>query len=299
MAHVGLDGRCLRVNQKLCGILGYGHDEMMGLTFADMTHPDDREADLADVRRLLAGEVTAYSTQNRYARKDKSLVCIKLTVSLARTPQDQPDYFIFVVEDISERKRAEDQFRTLADSIPQLCWIADPEGYIVWYNRRWLDYTGKTLEQMWGRKWAPVLDSHVQPSVLERWLESVATGHPLEMVIPIKGRDAVYRPFLTRVEAVEDHGQRVVQWFGTNTDISELKRAEEALKRCTHAPHRSGQYLRLRVLAAPETGAICMSPRRASGFVGTSPLISWRTQTCWSALFTGRTAPVSRSRRER
>jgi PAS domain S-box-containing protein len=230
MAHVGLDGRCLRVNQKLCGILGYGHDEMMGLTFADMTHPDDREADLADVRRLLAGEVTAYSTQNRYARKDKSLVCIKLTVSLARTPQDQPDYFIFVVEDISELKRAEDQFRTLADSIPQLCWIADLEGYIVWYNRRWLDYTGKTLEQMWGRKWAPVLDSHVQPSVLERWLESVATGHPLEMVIPIKGRDAVYRPFLTRVEALEDHAQRVVQWFGTNTDISELKRAEEALK---------------------------------------------------------------------
>jgi PAS domain S-box-containing protein len=83
---------------------------------------------------------------------------------------------------------------------------------------------------MWGRKWAPVLDSHVQPSVLERWLESVATGHPLDMVIPIKGRDGVPRPFLTRVEPLEDDGQRVVQWFGTNTDISELKRAEEALK---------------------------------------------------------------------
>src|SRR5688572_5529403 len=87
MAHVGLDSRCLRVNQKLCGIVGYGPDELTGLTFQDVTHPDDREADLADVRRLLAGEVAAYSTQKRYVRKDRSLVCIKLTVSLARTPQ--------------------------------------------------------------------------------------------------------------------------------------------------------------------------------------------------------------------
>jgi PAS domain S-box-containing protein len=166
MAHVGRAGRCLRVNQKLCGIVGYGHDEMMELTLQEMTHPDDRDADIADVRRLLAGEVTEYSTQKRYVHKDDSLVCIKLTVSLARTPQGQPDYFVFVVEDITEQKRAEDHFHTLADSIPQLCWMADPEGHIVWYNRRWLDYTGRTLEQMWGRKWAPVLDSGIQPSVL-------------------------------------------------------------------------------------------------------------------------------------
>src|SRR3954467_1759294 len=70
MAHVGLDGRWLRVNQKLCGIVGCGHDEMIGLTARDITHPDDREADLADVRRLLAAEVTTYSTQKRYVRKD-------------------------------------------------------------------------------------------------------------------------------------------------------------------------------------------------------------------------------------
>ena len=155
MAHVGLDGRCLRVNQKLCGILGYGHDEMMGLTVQDLTHPDDRETDGADVRRLLAGEVPAYSTPKQYLRKDKSLACIKLTVSLARTPQGQPDYFLFAVEDISEWKLPEDQLRTLADSIPQLCWMADSEGYIVWYNRRWLDYTGKTLEEMWGQNGSP------------------------------------------------------------------------------------------------------------------------------------------------
>ena len=178
MALVGLDGRWLRVNRKLCDIVGYGHDEMMGLTFQDITHPDDLETDLAYARQLLAGEIPTYSMEKRYIRKDGSPVWINLTVSLARTPEGQPDYFISVVEDISQRKQAEELFRTLADSIPQLCWMADPDGYIVWYNRRWVDYTGKTLEQMWRRRWVPVLEADVQPKVLERWEACVAAAQP-------------------------------------------------------------------------------------------------------------------------
>src|SRR5262245_51471536 len=114
MAHVGLDGRFLQVNQKLCDIVGYDHDEMTGLAFQDITHPDDLEADLADARRLLGGEITTTSTQKRYVRKDRSLACVKLTASLARKPQRQPDSFLFVVEDISEGRMAEDVFRALA-----------------------------------------------------------------------------------------------------------------------------------------------------------------------------------------
>src|SRR4051794_2093377 len=96
-AHVGLDGRALRVNRKLCDIVGYGHDELMALTFQHLTHPDDLDTDLADARRLLAGEITTYSVPKRYVRKDRSVVCARLTVSLARNPQGQPDYFIWVV----------------------------------------------------------------------------------------------------------------------------------------------------------------------------------------------------------
>src|SRR5689334_10134584 len=129
MALVGLDGRWLRVNRKLCALVGYAHDEMMRLTFQDVTHPDDLAADLAYVRRLLAGEIETYSLEKRYVRKDRALVWVNLTVSLARTSRGQPDYFISVVEDISLRKQAEERARTLADSIPHLCWMADPDGY--------------------------------------------------------------------------------------------------------------------------------------------------------------------------
>jgi PAS domain S-box-containing protein len=108
--------------------------------------------------------------------------------------------------------------------------MADSEGYIDWYNRRWIDYTGKPAEQMRGKKWAPVVESDAQPSVLGRWLESVATGDPFDMVISIKGKDGASRPFLTRAEPLKDDEQRVIRWVGTSTDIGDLKQAEEALK---------------------------------------------------------------------
>jgi two-component system CheB/CheR fusion protein len=111
MALVAPDGRWLRVNRKLCNIVGYSHEEMMGLTFQDITHPDDLEADLAYVRQMLAGEITTYAMEKRYIRKDGSLVWINLTVALTHTPEGQPDYFISVVEDISEMKQAEEALK--------------------------------------------------------------------------------------------------------------------------------------------------------------------------------------------
>lgn len=230
MALVGLDGRWRRINQQLCHLLGYPHEELTGLTFQEITWPGDLGADLAQLERLLAGEIPTYSLEKRYIRKDGSLVWANLTVSLARTAEGRPDYFIAVVEEISRRKEAEEWVRTLADSIPHLCWMADAEGFITWYNRRWVDYTGRDYEQLRGRRWEPVLDPAVQPEVLERWLGCIATGNPFEMEFEIRGRDGDFHPFLTRAEPVRDERGRAVRWFGTGTDISAQKRAEAALQ---------------------------------------------------------------------
>lgn len=107
IAHVSPDGRWLRVNRRLCEITGYSHYELLGLTFQAITHPDDLKADLGHVRRLLAGEISTYSMDKRYVRKDGSPVWVNLTVSLVRRPADDPAYFISVIEDVSERKRLE------------------------------------------------------------------------------------------------------------------------------------------------------------------------------------------------
>ena len=139
--------------------------------------------------------------------------------------------------DITERKKVQDQlresealFRTLANSIPQLCWVANSDGWIHWYNQRWYDYTGTTPEQMEGWGWQSVHDPEVLPAVLERWRASIALEQPFEMVFPLRGADGVFRPFLTRVEPFRDHDGKLTRWFGTNTDISEQRRTEETLR---------------------------------------------------------------------
>jgi PAS domain S-box-containing protein len=111
MAHVGADGGWLRVNDRLCDIVGYPHEELLGLRFQDITHPEDLTADLDHLRRLLAGEVGTYSMEKRYFRKDGSLVWVNLTVSLVREASGEPRYLISVVEDIHERKLAEETLR--------------------------------------------------------------------------------------------------------------------------------------------------------------------------------------------
>jgi PAS domain S-box-containing protein len=125
---------------------------------------------------------------------------------------------------------SEQQFRSLADSIPTLCWTADADGSITWYNRRWYEYTGSTPEQMSGWGWQSVHDPDVLPRVLERWRAAIAAGERFEMVFPLRAADGSFRPFLTRIQPVRDTAGRIVRWFGTNTDISHQQRVEAELR---------------------------------------------------------------------
>ena len=154
---------------------------------------------------------------------------------------------VLIHEDVTAERRAsaalresEEKFRLLADTIPQLAWMARADGYIVWYNRRWYEYTGASPEQMEGWGWQSVHDPQVLPEVLEQWKNSIAQAAPFEMVFPLKGADGQYRIFLTRVDALRGEDGSVRAWFGTNTDISELKRMEEALR---DADRRKDEFL--------------------------------------------------------
>lgn len=144
------------------------------------------------------------------------------------------DKLRIALDQSQERSRAlaesEERFRTMANSIPQLAWIARGDGYIEWYNQRWYEYTGKTPQEMEGWGWQSVHDPHVLPGVLEKWKSSIATGQPFSMEFPLRGADGVFRPFLTQGMPLKDTRGRIVQWFGTNTDLSERRQAEDALR---------------------------------------------------------------------
>ncbi len=127
-------------------------------------------------------------------------------------------------------RQSEQQFRELAEGIQQLAWTANPDGWIYWYNQRWYQYTGTSPQQMEGWGWQSVHDPNELPRVMEQWKSSIATGEPFDMVFPLRGADGVFRPFLTRVMPLRDAQGRLVRWFGTNTDISEQRKMEEALR---------------------------------------------------------------------
>ena len=116
IAHVALDGRWIRVNDKLCEIVGYSHEELLEKDFQDITYSDDLDANLQQAQQLLAGGITTYTMEKRYLKKDGSVVWGNLTVSLVRNSSGEPKYFITVIENITERKRAEEALREVREA---------------------------------------------------------------------------------------------------------------------------------------------------------------------------------------
>lgn len=176
----------------------------------------------------------------------------------------QPIQGILTLRDVTQQKQAEAalreselRFRTMADAIPQLAWMADSTGYIFWYNRRWYEYTAATPQDMEGWGWQSVHDPHALPKVLERWTASLATGQPFDMELPLKGGDGKFRTFLTRVMPVMDVDGAVVRWFGTNTDVSETR-----------------EFYRRTILAATEGKLLVCDKHEIDEFVG-PPSCTW------------------------
>ena len=122
------------------------------------------------------------------------------------------------------------QFRAVANAMPNLAWMADPDGWIIWYNQRWYDYTGTTPEEMAGWGWQSVHHPDVLPEMLKRWTQALKSGDRFDWAFPLRrGSDGSYRQFMTRAEPLREEGQ-IIAWLGTNTDITEMERTKERLQ---------------------------------------------------------------------
>jgi PAS domain S-box-containing protein len=126
-------------------------------------------------------------------------------------------------------RRAEEQFRHLANAMPQLAWIADADGHTLWYNDGWFHYTGKTSEQL-ASGWRSLHDPDILPEFLLRWHDCIRQGMRFEMEFPLLGADGRFRWFLTRVIPIRDPQGRITRWLGTNTDIHAQREARETLR---------------------------------------------------------------------
>lgn len=247
----GTDKLCYWFNKGWIDFVGRPLEKEIGNGWADNVHPDDFDRCLEiyvtnfDARRSFEMEyrLRHHSGQYRWI----------LDHGVPRYAADGTfEGYVGGCLDIHDRKEAaeqvrvaaealresEHQFRTLANSVPQLVWMAKPDGSVFWYNDRWYEYTGAVPEQMEGWGWQSVPDPAVLPAIMERWKHSISTGEPFEMTFPLRGKDGRYRPYLMLVKPVVDSRGHVTRWVGTNTDVSAEVEIQEQLQTALVASQR-------------------------------------------------------------
>jgi PAS domain S-box-containing protein len=234
------DGMLLEANRAALEAAGLRAEDVLGLPFEEAYwwsyDPEVQRQLRAAIQRAAGGESSRYDVVVRLG--PDRYEPIDFTISPLRDDDGQVTHLVpsaIVITERVEAERAsresEAQFRTLADSIPQLAWMADASGSIFWYNRRWFDYTGASFEEMQGWGWQAVHHPDWVEQVTERFRSAVEHGEPWSDTFPLRGADGSYRWFLSRALPITDSDGRVQRWFGTNTDVTEQREAAEERER--------------------------------------------------------------------
>lgn len=359
IVHTSMDGKLMRVNRRFCEILKMSEEELIGISFEEITHPDDLQQNHELVSPMMNGHQESFTMNKRYRNRRDESIWVNISSRVIRDYSGKTTSIISAVTDISEQRAAEEtrirmsaivrasndaiitkdlngivtswnaaatklfgysesemvgspifkvvpeskrseeldllrrsslleeveplrterlhrngthvevllkvaplvdadgkllgistiakdltaesraamelfeseqRFRMLADNMSQFAWMANPEGEVYWYNKRWYDYTGTTIESVQGWGWKQVHHPDHVDRVVQSIQRSWDTGEPWEETFPIRSKDGHYRWFLSRALPIRDANGNITHWFGSNTDITELIENEEKLE---------------------------------------------------------------------
>lgn len=202
-----------------------------------------------------------------------------LMTETRRIPVEGNDYqILFIINDISLQKRhqqieaslvdTENRFQFMADNISQLAWMTDEKGAIIWYNQRWFNYTGTTLEEMKGWGWTKVHHPDHVDRVVKKISRCFAEGQNWEDTFPLRNQNGEYRWFLSRAVVIRNSQGEITNWFGTNTDITDQLEASEKLnyqKGLLEAQHKTSP---MGILVVDPNQKILMYNRRFNEIYG-------------------------------
>ena len=237
MALVDTSGHWLRVNSRLCEILGYCEEELLCLRFDEITHPDDVEADRDAFVKVLNGELDVYRREKRYLRRDGSVVWVRLTATRVRDEAGQPKYALSVNQDITDYKLAEEKLRrnqrllkSVADGTSDAIYVKDLQGRYLFFNAAATEITGKFSGEALGHDDRLLFPPDEARMVMEGDAAVIAAGGRQtyeEHVTDAAGR---HRHFLSTKGPIFDENGQVEGLFGVARDITERVQAEEALR---------------------------------------------------------------------
>lgn len=242
----GPEGDQELVNATFCEFFGVDRDEMKGDRWRALVHPEDIEDYDRKFQACMTGKQPFHASA-RVKKADGQWRWLESWGKPRFTESGEFKGFVGLSADVTEQKsieaalrESEQRFRTLADNIAQLAWMADRTGHIFWYNQRWFDYTGTTPEQMQRTGWQSFPHPDYYQRVMSKYQNCIETGEPWEDTFPMRGRDGQYRWFLSRALPTRDDSGQIVRWLGTNTDITEQRQIELLLR---ESDQRKDEYL--------------------------------------------------------
>jgi two-component system sensor histidine kinase/response regulator len=243
IAITSLDKGWIEVNPRLCDILGYSKDELAGLSWAEITHPDDLGPDLAEFRRVLKGEIDGYSMEKRFVRKDGRVVYSDLSVCCVRTNSGRADYFVALIQDITERKQVQDslqesdkRFKVALANSPIVVFEQDLNLRYVWiYNPK----LGYAANEVIGKTDADLMSPVFAKAISAIKLRVIDQGKPVREEVVTSAPGGAIQYFDLYVEPRHDGEGNLVGVICAATDITEHLMAEQRLRKLSQAVEQS------------------------------------------------------------
>jgi len=238
MAHCSRDGRFLRVNKACCEMLGYSREALLGISLQDLSSPDDRDKDREWLHKMASGNPRSFKLDQQFLRKDGAMMWAAVTAShVPSLPSNGGDYYLLVIEDISERRASEEKLRLtqrVFDSTREGVLITDSDSRIVSVNPAFIEITGYTEEEIIGQT-PKILQSgtHDRPFYQAMWQSIEQSGHWQGEVWNRRKSGEIYPEWLT-ISAVRDARGVITNYVGVFSDITRIKRSEAEVQWLAH-----------------------------------------------------------------
>ncbi|RLL51716.1 PAS domain S-box protein [Mariprofundus sp. EBB-1] len=223
-------GEFIRVNQKFCDIVGYPKEEIEQLDFQTITHPDDLAEDLANMELLKAGKIREFTMEKRYCNKDDLIVWVNLTVSAMWEPGESPNFHIAVVEDISDRKNAEESLRKLSQAVEQAgesITITDCNGIIEYVNPSFTELTGYSGEDTIGKTPRILKSGNQNDAFYENMWATITSGKVWCDKLIDRTKSGKFYPAILTISPIKNRSGDITNYVGIQQDLSSYESLEE------------------------------------------------------------------------
>jgi PAS domain S-box-containing protein len=285
VATTGAMGEVEFLNRQTLEYFGKTNEELKDWALIGAVHPDDLPR-VIEVRKKSIETGQIYEVEHRCRRADGVYRWFQVRGLPVRNSEGTISGWYLLLTDIHDLKKAEEALQSsqrnlslVINTMPTLAWSTRPDGSVDFLNERWLDYTGLSAEQSLDWKWTTAIHPDDLNNLTDYWRSIMVTGEPGEIEARLRRFDGQYRWFLIRASAVRDESGTVVKWYGTNTDIEDRKRTEEALRQSEERARLMVDSIDGQIMTATPKGEVEFVNQQVLDYFGKGleELKDWRT----------------------